>query len=181
VQQIRIHGRGGQGGVTAAVIIGGAAVADGQYAQAFPAFGAERRGAPVLAFCKISDRYIRNRSQVYNPDIVIVFDEGLLSVVDVTAGLKEGGMVIINTEKKAEDFPFSNKVKIVTVDATAISLKALGKPIVNTTILGTFCAATGLVKLGSLKKTVKETFAGPLGEKNVMALEEAYRQYKGGA
>ena len=108
MKEIRIHGRGGQGGVTAAGIIGSAAVADGRYAQAFPAFGTERRGAPVLAFCKISDTYIRNRSQVYNPDIVIVLDEGLLSMVDVSAGMKADGIIIINSNKSPEALPLQN-------------------------------------------------------------------------
>lgn len=179
--QIRIHGRGGQGGVTAAYILGGAAVAEGKYAQSFPAFGAERRGAPVLAFCRISDNYIRNRSQVYSPDMVVVLDESLLATVDVTAGLKEGGTVIINSDKKAEEFPFAGKVKTVAIDATSISIRVLGRPIVNTTILGSLCAVTGIVQLDSLKKVLKETFAGSLGDKNVAAMEEAYRQSKGGA
>ncbi|ATW26319.1 pyruvate ferredoxin oxidoreductase subunit gamma [Candidatus Formimonas warabiya] len=181
MKEIRIHGRGGQGGVTAAGIIGGAAVKEGKYAQAFPAFGAERRGAPVLSFTRISDTPIRNRSQVYHPDIVIVFDEGLLTTVDVSAGIKENGMIIINTEKKPEDFAFKNPAQVVTVDATSISLNALGRPIVNTTILGTLCAATDVIQLAFLKDAVKEQFGGSLGEKNVKALEEAYKQYKGGA
>jgi 2-oxoacid:acceptor oxidoreductase gamma subunit (pyruvate/2-ketoisovalerate family) len=156
-------------------------VKNGKYAQSFPAFGAERRGAPVLAFTRISDSAIRNRSQVYNPDIVVVLDEGLMSTVDVSAGVKEDGIIIINTKKKPEDFKFKNLPKVITVDATSISLNILGKAIVNTTILGTLCAATNLIQLESLKETVQETFGGSLGEKNVKALEEAYKQYKGGA
>jgi 2-oxoacid:acceptor oxidoreductase gamma subunit (pyruvate/2-ketoisovalerate family) len=178
MKEIRVHGRGGQGGVTAAVIIGEASVTEGHYAQSYPAFGTERRGAPVLAFCRISDTPIRSRAMVYSPDIVIVLDEGLLQLVDVSAGLKPGGTIIVNTAKSADAFQFKNPGIVVTVDATSISLNTLGRPIVNTTILGTLCGATGVIQLDSLKAAVLSTFRGSLGTKNVAAMEESYRQYK---
>lgn len=173
--EIRFHGRGGQGAVTAAEILAKAAFEDGKYCQAFPFFGVERRGAPVMAFSRIDDQPIRRRYQVYNPDYVIVLDDGLLEVVDVFSGLKEGGKVIINTKK---DIKIDKNVDLYKIDATGIALEILGVPIVNTVMLGAFSAATKEVSLESIIDIIKQTFPGKIGEKNAEAAKIAYNQLK---
>ncbi|XRO77269.1 pyruvate ferredoxin oxidoreductase subunit gamma [Methanocaldococcus sp. 10A] len=170
--EIRFHGRGGQGAVTAAQILAKAAFYDGKFCQAFPFFGVERRGAPVMAFTRIDDKKIRLRSQIYNPDYVIVQDATLLENVNVVEGLKENGAVIINTVKDDLDLGF----KTYTIDATGIALDVLGIPIVNTAMVGAFAGATKLVTLESVKKAILDTFKGKLGEKNAKAAEVAYNE-----
>ncbi len=173
--EIRFHGRGGQGAVTAAEILAKAAFEDGKYSQAFPFFGVERRGAPVMAFTRINDEPIRRRYQVYNPDYVVVLDEGLLEVVDVFSGLGSHGMVIINTQGEAPEHKGS---ETHVIDATGIALEKLGLPIVNTVMLGAFAGATGQVSLDSIIKIIKETFPGKIGEKNADAAKAAYEHVK---
>ena len=173
--EIRFHGRGGQGAVTAAEILAKAAFEDGKYCQAFPFFGAERKGAPVMAFSRINNKPIRRRYQVYNPDYVIVLDETLLEAVDVLSGLKENGKVIINTIK---DINLGENINSYSIDATGIALDVLGVPIVNTVMLGAFASITGVVSLDSVIKVTKETFPGKIGEKNAKAAEIAYEQIK---
>jgi len=173
--EIRFHGRGGQGAVTAAEIMAKSAFENGKYCQAFPFFGVERRGAPVMAFSRIDDQPIRRRYQVYNPDYVIVLDDGLLEVVDVFSGIKEGGEVIINTNK---DITPVDGVKIHKIDATGIALDILGVPIVNTVMLGAFAGVTGQVSLDSIIKIIKETFRGEVAEKNAKAAKIAYEKVK---
>jgi len=170
MHEIRIHGRGGQGAVTAAEIIAKAAFIDGRFSQAFPYFGVERRGAPVQAFCRLDDSFIRIRQNVYEPDYVIVLDSSLLDVVDVFEGLRKNGTVIINTTKPIE------KKNAHCLDATSIALEALGLPIVNTVMLGAFSKVSGLVSIGSIKKAISEQFAKKpdLLEKNMAAISRAY-------
>lgn len=172
--EVRFHGRGGQGVVTAADILAMAAFYDGKFCQSFPFFGVERRGAPVTAFSRMDERPVRLRSQIYTPDYVIVQDPSLLEIIDVTSGLKDEGIVIINTEKKASDIDVNTKAKVVIVDATKIALEILGVPIVNTSMLGIFSAATDQVTLDSLKKAINERFPERLAVKNVKAIETAY-------
>jgi pyruvate ferredoxin oxidoreductase gamma subunit len=147
---------------------------DGKVAQAFPSFGSERMGAPVESFVKISDNTIRSRSQITNPDYIIVQDQTLIGVVDVLRGLKEGGLAIINTEKKPTELNLQTKAKIITVPANKIATEVIGRPIPNTTLMGAFSAATGLIKLESIKRCIKERFKGEIGEKNAKAAETAY-------
>lgn len=173
--EIRFHGRGGQGAVTAAEILAKAAFEDGKYVQAFPFFGVERRGAPVMAFTRIDDKPIRRRYQVYNPDYVVVLDDGLLEVVDVFSGLKNDGMVILNTAKEA---PSHEGSETHVIDATSIALEKLGLPIVNTVMLGAFAGSTGQVTLDSIIKIIKETFPGKIGEKNADAAQAAFEHIK---
>ena len=180
MQEIRIHGRGGQGSVTAAELLAQAAFKDGKYSQAFPAFGVERRGAPVQAFARIADEKILTRAQVYFPDIIIVQDSTLLEVVDVFSGLKEDGMAIINTSREADGLGIDHPAKVVTIDATNVALKHLGKPITNTTMLGAFAGATGLVGIESLVEMIRERFPGSLGENNEKAIREAFHHCGGG-
>jgi len=177
LKEIRIHGRGGQGSVTAAEVLAHAAFIEGKWVQAFPYFGAERRGAPVKAFARISDEPILVHSQIYNPDYVIVLDPLIYKVVDVTEGLKKDGIILVNTTKKPEEIGLKN-CRVTAVDATGISLElnlvAAGLPIVNTSILGAFAKATDEVKLASILKVIKETWSGSAGEKNAKAAELAY-------
>ncbi len=174
MKEIRLHGRGGQGSVTAAELIAVAAFEDKRFSQAFPAFGVERRGAPVMAFARIADRPIRIRSQIYEPDYVVVQDVTLLDVVDVASGLKADGKIIINTDRPKEMLKLNTKAEIITIDATKIAMEVLGRPIVNTTMLGAFCGATKEVSLESLNKAISERFKGELGRKNLAAIKTAY-------
>ncbi|MDD4254341.1 MAG: pyruvate ferredoxin oxidoreductase subunit gamma [Methanofollis sp.] len=180
MRELRIHGRGGQGSVTAAELIAVAAFEDGVYSQAFPAFGVERRGAPVQAFVRFNDAKIRLRSQVYEPDYIIVQDSSLIRDVDVFGGLKKGGIAIVNTERSI-DAAVPEGVRLITLDATGIALEKLGVPIMNTTLIGAFAAATGEIALPAIRKALMRRFPGKLGEKNVAAAEYAYKLVKGEA
>jgi pyruvate ferredoxin oxidoreductase gamma subunit len=180
MEQIRIHGRGGQGVVTAAELIAMSAFYDGKQAQAFPSFGVERTGAPIEAFARISDRPIRLREQIQRPDIIIVQDATLLGTVDIGKGAGSKTRLIINTSKPKEEimktinFPADN---IFPIDATRIAMDVLGRNIVNTVIIGSFAKATGLVSLEAVKKAIAEKFGEKgkeLVEKNVKAVEMAY-------
>jgi pyruvate ferredoxin oxidoreductase gamma subunit len=176
--EIRWHGRGGQGAVTSAEILALAAIAEGKYAQAFPSFGPERRGAPVQAFVRISaSQPIRIRSSITKPDVVAVLDPGLLRIVDVASGLKPGGIVIVNTVKTAQQIrdEFHIKARIGTVGATKIAQEMLGVPITNTTMIGAVVKATGAVKVESLIEPLKERF-GRLADKNIDAMKRAYAE-----
>ncbi len=179
MKEIRIHGRGGQGGVTLAELIARAAHKEGRFVQAIPYFGPERRGAPVKAFARISDEPILIRSQIYSPDYVIVLDPRLPEVVDVTEGLKEDGMVIMNTRRKPETLPFKG-FRFATVDATGIALElgllVAGMPIVNTAMLGAFSKATEEVKIESAVQAILELWPGPAGERNAKAAQAAYER-----
>ena len=173
--EIRWHGRGGQGAVTSAELLAGAAIEEGKYAQAFPAFGAERRGAPILAFNRInSEEPIRTRAEIAQPDVVVVLDPTLLSIIDVTSGLKEKGIVIINTKKSAEQIrsEFGIIGRLVTVDATKIARELLGVPIVNTAMVGALIKATNVIKLESMNEPLEKRF-GRLAERNFKAMERA--------
>ena len=176
--EIRWHGRGGQGGVTSAELLAKAAFLDGyKGVQAFPYFGAERRGAPVKAFTRISDKEINVRSQIYEPDIVAIMDPGIVDLIDPTEGIKEEGIIIINTTKNPSDFDYGN-AKVWTYDGTGIALSfgllVAGLPVVNTTMLGAFAKATGLVKLETVQDVIKEKWSGKVGEKNAAGAKEAY-------
>jgi 2-oxoacid:acceptor oxidoreductase gamma subunit (pyruvate/2-ketoisovalerate family) len=177
--EICFHGRGGQGAVTAANLLVAAALKDGNKGlQAFPFFGAERRGAPVRAFARISDEEVHLRSEIYSPDIVIVLDESIMDVVDVLKGLKDDGKILINTTKKPKDFDFSKKYDVATVDATGIAIKhdikVGGIPVVNTPILGAVPRVLDKVTLPSIQAVVKDKWKGELSDKNVAATQDAY-------
>ena len=177
--EIVFHGRGGQGAVTAANLLVSAALKDGNKGvQAFPFFGAERRGAPVRAFARISSYEINLRSEIYNPDIVIVLDEGIMDIVDILKGLKKDGKILINTRKKPKDFDFSKKFIVATVDATGIALKndilVGGIPVVNTPILGAIPKILDRVTLMSIQKTIQGKWKEDLAKINVKATQDAY-------
>ncbi len=174
--EIRWHGRGGQGAVTSAELLARAAIDEGKYAQAFPSFGPERRGAPVLAFDRISAKKpIRVRAEIREPDVVIVLDSGLLQIVNVTSGLKEKGIIIINTIRPLKDVAseLGTKWQLAVVDATKIARELLGVPIVNTTMLGALIRATGVVSLESLIEPLEGRF-GRLAERNINAMKKAF-------
>ena len=174
MKEIRIHGRGGQGSVTAAELLAEAAFENGKYSQAFPAFGVERRGAPVMAFVRLDDKPIRLRSQIYEPDYVIVQDATLVDVVNITAGVKQDGIILINTEKKPEYFKFETGAAIRTIDATKLAMDIIGKPVVNTTLIGAFAGISNLIRPVSIINAVMERFPGNVGEKNAKAIQVAY-------
>jgi pyruvate ferredoxin oxidoreductase gamma subunit len=178
MEEIRFHGRGGQGAVTAAMILAVGAFHDGKYTQAFPKFGVERRGAPVEAFTRISDSFIRCKSQVYEPDYLVVLDSTLFGAVDVTSGLKKGGMVIVNTNKSPQELGLRG-LNVKTLDVSKLAMEVLGREIVNTAMLGAFAGFTGMVSLEGLFKGVEEHFSGSLAEKNKKLLEQVYNQSKG--
>jgi pyruvate ferredoxin oxidoreductase gamma subunit len=170
--EIRFHGRGGQGAVTAASILARAAGFDDKYAQGFPAFGVERRGAPVKAFCRISEKQINTRSQIYSPDYVIVLDQSLMHLPEITDGLKPESAIIVNGKQEGKT---TLKQKVHFYDATSLALKILGKDIVNTAMLGVFAKKTKLVTLDSILKAVGENFSGKILELNIQLVKEAYQ------
>ncbi|MCK9313133.1 MAG: pyruvate ferredoxin oxidoreductase subunit gamma [Methanocorpusculum sp.] len=179
MRELRIHGRGGQGSVTAAELIATAAFTAGVYSQAFPAFGVERRGAPVQAFVRFSDEKIRLRSQIYEPDYIIVQDSTLIHDVNVFAGMSAGGIAIINTEKDLK-YNLPEGVKLITIDATKIAMEEIGRPITNTTLMGAFAAASGEITLDALEGAIRSRFDGKLADTNVSAAKRAYTMIKEG-
>jgi len=177
--EIRIHGRGGQGAVIASELLSVAVFREGRHVQSFPAFGVERRGAPVTAFIRIDDEPILLRCEIYEPHHLIVLDPTLLDAVNVTAGLRPGGWIVINTPRRPEDFPRLSDFRVATVDASAVALRhGLGSrthPIVNTAILGAFARATGIVGLEAVLEAVRELVPQHL-EENLAAAREAYER-----
>jgi pyruvate ferredoxin oxidoreductase gamma subunit len=177
--EVRWHGRGGQGAVTSVELLALTAIGEGKYAQGFPSFGPERRGAPVAAFNRIDDHHIKIRSQIYNPDVVVVLDESLIGMVNVADGLKPEGVLIVNTAKTAKEIAEITKFKgkIATVDGSSIAWKELGVPITNTTMLGAVIKCTNAVKIESVKDPVDHRF-GRIANKNMAAMKRAYDEVK---
>jgi 2-oxoacid:acceptor oxidoreductase gamma subunit (pyruvate/2-ketoisovalerate family) len=179
--EIRFHGRGGQGAQVASKVLAVAFFHEGFYVQSFPAFGVERRGAPVMAFLRIDQQPIQLRVNIYEPDHIVVLDPTLIGAADVTSGLKQGGWVIINSGHSPETFHHLKDFRTATVDATSIALRnGLGSrtnPIVNTAILGAFSKVTGLVKIDSIALSIREEVPGKKGE-NAQAAREAYQEVK---
>lgn len=178
--EVRLHGRGGQGVVTAAELLSVAAFLDGRHAQAFPSFGSERTGAPVVSFCRIGDAPIRLREPIVSPDAVIIVDPTLLHHVDVFGGLRGAGTVLINTERELPElqlaeFAAGRSGSVRTVPATAIARRCLGRPLPNAALLGAFSALSAAVSLSSVLAAIHERFAGAVGDANASAAEEAYR------
>lgn len=178
--QVRIHGRGGQGVVTATEMLSIAAFDEGRHAQAFPSFGSERTGAPVVAFCRIDDKEIRLREPIMAPDALIIQDPTLLHQVDCFAGLKSDGYILINTNKTFEQLGLADFVKshraerLCTVPATEIALKHVGRPVPNVPLLGGFAAISGLIRLESVIKAIEDKFSGKIAAGNIAAATEAY-------
>jgi len=175
--EIRFHGRGGQGAVTSAEMLALAAIDEGKYAQGFPSFGPERRGAPVVSFARVNDRPIRLRSKIYQPDVAVVLDPSLLKILDPSQGLKANGILVINTHRSIEELraEFGYQMPMATLDASLIAREELGLPITNTTMLGALVRATGVVQLDSLTAPLKDRF-GRGAEKNLKALRRAFQE-----
>ena len=170
MKEIRIHGRGGQGSLVLAQFMAIAALEDGKYGQAFPFLGGggERRGKPIIAFCRLSDRPIRVRSHVSEPDYVIVQDATIQKEVDIEQGLRPDGAILINTDKNVRAF---------TISADNLARRILGRPIINTALLGVFAGFSKELSLEAVLKAVRSKFPGELGEKNARVVEESYHAY----
>lgn len=177
--EIRWHGRGGQGAVTSVELLALAAIAEGKYAQGFPSFGPERRGAPVMAYNRISDQPIKVRSGIYEPDVVVVLDPSLISLVNVLEGIKPDGILIVNTAKSVDEIrdQLNYRGRLAIVDATRIAREELGVPIANTTMIGAVIKATGAVSLKAIDGPIEERF-GRLADRNKRALNRAFKEVK---
>lgn len=175
--EVRWHGRGGQGAVASAEMLALAAIEEGKAAQAFPSFGPERRGAPVMAFTRVADDFIWLRTGITEPDVVVVLDPTVMGAVDVTSGLKEDGIIIANTSYDAAALTkkYGLKNKLCIVNANKIAVEEIGRPITNTTMMGALVKATGLVDLASIEKQIEHRFPA-IAEKNIKALRRAYEE-----
>lgn len=177
--EMRFHGRGGQGAVTSAELVAQAAIDTGKYATAFPSFGPERRGAPVVAFARVDERPVRIRSKVYNPDAVIVLDPSLVEIANPIEGLRDGGVLIINSSHDPETIrkQLSFSGRLAVVDATRIAKEVIGLPITNTTMVGALVKATNLLTVEALKEPFKRRF-GKIASRNIEAMERAWEETK---
>jgi pyruvate ferredoxin oxidoreductase gamma subunit len=181
MKQVRIHGRGGQGVVTAAEMLSVAAFVEGRYAQAFPSFGSERTGAPVVAFCRIGDVPIRTREPVMRPDVLIIQDVSLLHQVDVFEGLRHEGYVLLNTAGSLADLGIEDLERslppnhVAALPATELAMSHIGRPVPNAALLGGFAALTRLVSIESVASAIRTRFAERLAEANIAAARDAYR------
>ncbi len=178
--QVRFHGRGGQGVVTAAELLSVAAFGEGHHAQAFPSFGSERAGAPVMAFCRSDDKTIRLREPITEPDALIIQDATLLHQVELFAGLKPDGYVLINTSRNFEELDIADifsghrRERMCTVPATELAVKHFGRPVPNAALLGGFAALSGVIKLDSVAAAVRQRFSGKVAEGNIAAASAAH-------
>jgi pyruvate ferredoxin oxidoreductase gamma subunit/2-oxoisovalerate ferredoxin oxidoreductase gamma subunit len=177
VEEIRLHGMGGQGVVAAGELIAIAASYEGRFCRAFPMYGSARRGAPVLAFAQIGDESEATRSMIYYPRYLLILDPGMPETMDVTGGLKEGGVILFNTTHHPEEAVKLFKVKLSklgVIDATGIAERVLGRPIPNTAMLGALSKTTGLLRLESVNKAIEKRFSGKLAEVNIQAAKAGY-------
>lgn len=178
--QVRIHGRGGQGVVSGAEMLSVAAFLEGRYAQAFPSFGSERMGAPVMAFCRIDDREVRLREPVLAPDALIIQDPTLLHQVDLFKGLSPDGFILINSARNFDGLGLSEfarrfrAARLCTLPATELALKYVGRPVPNAALLGGFAAISGQIKLASVVKAIQEKFPAAIAEQNIAAASAAH-------
>ncbi|CUU02110.1 pyruvate ferredoxin oxidoreductase, gamma subunit [Candidatus Thermokryptus mobilis] len=183
--EIRWHGRGGQGVKTASLLFAETSIEEGKYAQGFPEYGPERMGAPVKGFTRIDDKPIRVRSGIENPQVVVVLDQTLLETIDVTEGMPDDGVLIINTElspkQVREKFGIKSR-KIYTVNATKIALETIGKPIPNTVMLGALIRVTSVLDLDTLLKNIAKKFSKRYSSKviegNIQAIKKAFEEVK---
>jgi len=178
--QIRIHGRGGQGVVSGAEMLSVAAFLEGRFAQAFPSFGSERMGAPVMAFCRIDDKEIRSREPVLEPDALIVQDPTLLHQVDLFTGLQARGYILINSTHSFDELGLGafargvGRYRLCSLPATELALKHVGRSVPNAALLGGFAAVTGRIELASVITAIRQKFPTAIAEKNVAAATEAF-------
>ena len=178
--EVRIHGRGGQGVVTAAEMLSIAAFEENHHAQAFPSFGSERTGAPVVAYCRIDEKEIRLREPIMQPDALIIQDPTLLHQIDVFAGLKHNGFILINTKSSFDELGLTELVstwspdRLCTLAATDLGLKHVGRPMPNVALLAGFAALSGKIKLASVCNAINVKFAGKVAQGNIAAATEAF-------
>ena len=179
--QVRIHGRGGQGVVTAAELLSVAAFVEGKYAQAFPSFGSERMGAPVVSYCRMDDKEIRLREPIAAPDALIIQDPTLLHSINVFQGLNPEGYILINSRRSFEELGVADFVAkfpqhhVCDVGATELALKHVGRPLPNAALLGGFAAISGKIQFASVEQAIVEKFPGPVGVANAAAALEAFQ------
>ena len=171
--EVRIHGRGGQGNVVAAYLLATTAINEGWHAQAFPAFGAERRGAPVVAFVRINDAPIMRRCQIVSPDFLIIQDEALMNIPGITEGLKADGAILLNSSKDSDRYAGTIGSRLVTLPATQLAQQYLGRPVPNTALLSAFLKLTDLLPQPALINSLQERFKGPVLEKNIALVKAA--------
>jgi len=174
MKEVRIHARAGQGAITTGALLGAAAFAKGRFALAFPSFGAARMGAPMNAFVRISDKEIRLRCQVYEPDYLLIMDPTLMRGFDVFAGAQKGGIAIVNQKESVDPPAQAHEVKVYAVPGNDIAQEVMGRPLGNTAILGAFAAATGEIDLPSLEKAIRARFKGKPADQNVEAAKRGY-------
>jgi pyruvate ferredoxin oxidoreductase gamma subunit len=180
--QVRLHGRGGQGVVTGAELLSIAAFLEGKHAQAFPSFGSERTGAPVVSFCRIDDKEIRSREPIQTPDAIIIQDPTLLHAVNVFDGLKPDGYVLINSLKSPEQLGIAEITAKLPANhfcdlgATELARKHIGRPAPNTSLLGGFAAISGQISLASVEEAIRRKFPGRIAEGNIAAARAAYEE-----
>jgi pyruvate ferredoxin oxidoreductase gamma subunit len=178
--QVRFHGRGGQGVVTAAELLSVAAFLERRHAQAFPSFGSERMGAPVVSFCRIDDKEIRLREPIIEPDALIVQDPTLFKVIDVCQGLKPTGYLLVNSNRSLADLHLDAVARqlpaghVLTVPASELALKHVGRPFPNAALLGAFAALTGIVQLQSVAAAIREAFSEKIAAANIAAATAAH-------
>lgn len=178
MKEIRLHGRGGQGVVMASKILAVAFVAEGKYATAFPSFGTERRGAAVKAFLRMDDKPIREITQIYNPDCLLLADPFFQSVAEVFEGLKPGGILVMNSQVPVEEKPPKNAKLLGVIDATSIALEEINRPSTNTCLVGTFAAVTQWVSLDSIELALKSFFNGKALEGNIRCARRGFAEVK---
>lgn len=178
--EIRFHGRGGQGAVTSAELVALAAIGLGKYAQSMPSFGPERRGAPVQAFLRVSEEPIRVRAEVTQPNIIVVLDDSLIHVMNITAGLKENGLVVVNTKQPEAEIrkAMNYKGRLAMLDALTIAMQTLKVPITNTTMIGALIKASELVPFDAIIPQIEHRFNPKLAERNIAALRRAFEETK---
>ncbi|MFO0829839.1 MAG: 2-oxoacid:acceptor oxidoreductase family protein [Phycisphaerales bacterium] len=178
--EVRIHGRGGQGVVTAAEMLSVAGFIDGLWAQAFPNFGSERMGAPVMAYCRLDEREIRLREPVASPDALIIQDPTLLHQVRVFDGLKDDGYVLINSTRSLRELGIAEYLgklperHVCAIAATELAVRHIGRPVPNAALLAGLCAVTGRIKLASVEEAIRQKFKPAVAEANIAAAREAF-------
>ena len=176
MKEIRIHGRGGQGSIVLAELMAVAALEDGKYGQSFPFLGGggERKGKPIMAFCRLCEQPIRIRSRVNEPDYVIVQDATILEELDVTQGIKEGGMILVNSDKNAANLNREGAFHVYTFSADTIARKIIKKGLTNTALLGAFAALTKELSLDAVVRAVEHKFSAEMAQKNIQILRSSY-------
>ena len=179
MKEIRIHARAGQGAITTAALLGDAYFAQGQFPYAFPNFGAARMGAPMNAFVRVDQHPVRLRSQIYEPDYVIVVDPTLLRGYNCFSGLKSNGVAVINGKEGLELPKLKPSQKVYLIPASEIAMKTIGRPLANTTLIGSFAAATGELKLETIIEVIKKRYSGKMQEGNIEAIKQGYEYIKG--